>query len=119
MLPPIYSSEKLQCDGKKKAWEILGEKKDIYVLETPHKKSKAVREHYLKELKALIKFLEEKFGKELTAENLKAAMEKIEAKRDAIARIYKARQADPVPISGEGCTINFPGGFYADPDRKF
>ncbi len=120
---PYYASTDLligetTCDGKKKAWEILGEKKDVYVVETPHKKSLAGKEHYLKELKNLVKFLEDQFGKELTAENLKAAMEKVQAKRDAIARVYNARKADPVPISGKDALLVSQVAFYDDPDRE-
>jgi benzoyl-CoA reductase/2-hydroxyglutaryl-CoA dehydratase subunit BcrC/BadD/HgdB len=107
------------CDGKKKAWEVLNDHKPVYVMETPQCKSRPqAREHFITEIKALIIKLEEVTGKKLTMENLKAAMEKISKKRAQMRRVYKARRADPPPISGKDALLMSQVAFYDDPDRE-
>lgn len=121
---PYYNSTDLligetTCDGKKKAWEILGKDKPVYVLETPQKKGEPqARAHFIAELKALVKKLEEVTGNKLTVEKLKAAMEKIQKKRDQMARVYASRKADPPPISGKDALLMSQVAFYDDPDRE-
>ena len=107
------------CDGKKKAWEILAQEKDVYVMETPQCKSREqARELFKNELKALIEFLEKKFNRTLSPENLKASMEKIQKKRDLLAKVYDTRKSDPVPISGKDALLVSQVAFYDDPDRQ-
>ncbi len=107
------------CDGKKKAWEILGKQTEMYVMEVPQCKDRPqARELFLTELKALAKKLEQITGKKLTPENLKLAMEKIERKRAQLRRVYKTRTADPPPISGKDSLLVSQITFYDDPDRQ-
>ncbi|MBN1801757.1 MAG: 2-hydroxyacyl-CoA dehydratase [Candidatus Lokiarchaeota archaeon] len=107
------------CDGKKKCWEILAKSKPVYVVETPQCKDRLqAREHYLAELRALITRLEELTKKRLTAENLKAAMEKMKKKRHQLKRVYNTRKSDPVPISGKDSLLVSQIAFYDDPDRQ-
>ncbi len=121
---PYYQSADLivgetTCDGKKKCWEILGEHKPVYVVETPQCKDRPqAKEHYISELKALISKLEELTGNILSVENLKLAMEKIKKKRDQIKRVYNTRKHDPVPISGKDALLVSQVAFYDDPDRQ-
>ncbi len=109
------------CDGKKKAWEVM-EKYfpcELYVVEIPQCKDRPqAREHWIAELKALVKKLENLTSNKLTFENLKAAMEKIENKRNQIRRVYQARKADPPPISGKDALLVSQVAFYDDPDRE-
>lgn len=107
------------CDGKKKAWEILGKYTDMYVMEVPQCKDRPqARELFFKELKALATKLEELTGKKLTVDNLKPAMQKIQNKRDQIRRIYETRKVDPPPISGKDALLISQITFYDDPDRQ-
>ncbi|MEX2684563.1 MAG: double-cubane-cluster-containing anaerobic reductase [Candidatus Sigynarchaeota archaeon] len=107
------------CDGKKKAWEVLAKKKNVYVMETPQLKNRPqARAHFIAELKALVKKLEEVSGKKLTAENLKAAMEKVSKKRAQLRRLYETRKANPPPISGKDSLLVSQITFYDDPDRQ-
>ena len=107
------------CDGKKKAWEILNDYKPVYIVETPQCKTRPqARAHFIEELKALIIKLEEVTGNKLTAEKLKKAMEKISKKRKQLKRVYNARKADPVPISGKDGLLVSQIAFYDDPDRQ-
>ncbi|MFX1449417.1 MAG: double-cubane-cluster-containing anaerobic reductase [Promethearchaeota archaeon] len=109
------------CDGKKKAWEVIDKNFpcEIYVMETPQCKDRLqAKEHWIAELKDLVKKLEELTGNKLTVENLKAAMEKIEKKRNQIRRVYEARRVDPPPISGKDALLVSQVAFYDDPDRE-
>jgi benzoyl-CoA reductase/2-hydroxyglutaryl-CoA dehydratase subunit BcrC/BadD/HgdB len=121
---PYYASADLligetTCDGKKKAWEILGETKPVYVMETPQKKkTPQARALFIAELKALVAKLEELTGRKLTVDKLKAAMEKLQKKRDLLARIYNTRKVDPVPITGKDALLVSQVAFYDDPDRE-
>jgi len=107
------------CDGKKKCWEVLGEYKPLYVMETPQCKDRPqARLHFIEEIKALINKLEKVTGNKLSVENLKTAMEKISEKRAQMRRIYDARKVDPVPISGKDALLMSQVAFYDDPDRQ-
>jgi benzoyl-CoA reductase/2-hydroxyglutaryl-CoA dehydratase subunit BcrC/BadD/HgdB len=107
------------CDGKKKAWEILGKDKEVYVVELPHCKDRPqAKAHFIAELKALIAKLEQASGNKLTPANLKAAIAKIKQKRDLLRRLYEARKADPVPISGKDALLVSQVAFYDDLDRQ-
>ena len=107
------------CDGKKKAWEILKDYKPVYVMETPQCKSRPqAKALFIQEMKDLIVELENLTGKKLTAEKLNEAMQKISKKRSQMRRVYEARKADPVPISGKDALLMSQVAFYDDPDRQ-
>lgn len=109
------------CDGKKKTWEIMDKNFpcDMYVVETPHCKDRvAAREHWIAELKLLIKKLENLTDNKLNIKKLKDTMIKIENKRNQIRRVYETRKKDPPPISGKDALLVSQIAFYDDPDRQ-
>ncbi len=107
------------CDGKKKAWEILANHKNVYIMETPQLKNRPqARVHFIAELKDLVKILEEKSGKKLTVENLKMAMEIVSTKRNQLKRLYETRKANPPAISGKDALLVSQITFYDDTDRQ-
>ncbi|MHA1681036.1 MAG: double-cubane-cluster-containing anaerobic reductase [Promethearchaeota archaeon] len=107
------------CDGKKKAWEVLGRNMPVYVMETPQLRDRSQsRLHFIAELKALVEELEKVSGRELTAEALKAAMVKLQEKRRQLRRVYGGRKADPPAISGKDALLVSQVAFYDDPDRQ-
>ena len=107
------------CDGKKKVWEILKKYKPVYVMETPQCKARSQAKNlFIQEMKDLIVKLEELTGKKLSAERLKTSMEKISQKRKQMRRVYEARKANPVPISGKDALLMSQVAFYDDPDRQ-
>lgn len=107
------------CDGKKKAWEILAKETDMYIMEVPQCKDRPqARELFFRELKDLVKKLEEVTGQKLTVKNLKAAMGKIKKKREQLRRVYETRKNDPPPISGKDSLLISQITFYDDPDRQ-
>jgi len=107
------------CDGKKKVWEILSEYTNMYVMEIPQcKDRKQAKEHFLREIKDLVKKLETISGNKLSFEKLKKWMEIIEQEREQLRRIYNSRENDPPPISGKDALLVSQITFYDDPLRQ-
>jgi benzoyl-CoA reductase/2-hydroxyglutaryl-CoA dehydratase subunit BcrC/BadD/HgdB len=105
------------CDGKKKAYELLARHHPVYVMEVPHKKDAADRDLWRAELDKFIAAMEKQTGKELTSENLAAAIKKINDKRRAIKRVHELRWNDPSPISGKDALLIMQISFYDDVGR--
>ena len=105
------------CDGKKKAWEILGEHVPIHVMDLPNTKSVAGFTLWRGEIDRLVGVLEEKTGNRLTPESLRKASNVVDRKRAALARLYNARKATPSPVSGKDALLVSQIAFYDDPER--
>ncbi len=113
----VYVGE-TTCDGKKKAYEILGADKDTYVMDMPQMKRPQDIEKWKGEIAAFAKEVERITGKELTADALGAAIVLINAKRRALARVYEARKAtNCIPISGKDALLVTQIAFFDDPAR--
>lgn len=106
------------CDGKKKAYEILGTLiPRLYVLDLPQTKSAPGRALLRAEFAKFAAHLEQITGRVLTAQALRDGIAKVNAKRAAVHRLARLRSADPAPISGlDGLLVN-QVYFYDDPER--
>lgn len=105
------------CDGKKKAWELLGEYVPVYVLETPQRKEERDYQLWFRELQAFKDKVEEVTGRTVEPDALRNAVVLLNHRRAALARLYQARQADPVPISGLDALLIVQLSFFDDPAR--
>ncbi|MCL4499838.1 MAG: 2-hydroxyacyl-CoA dehydratase family protein [Chloroflexi bacterium] len=105
------------CDGKKKAFEILGDFAKVHVMETPQTKSRMARNLWRSEVEKFKSEIEALTGNKVTEENLGAAMEKTNARRRALQRLAKLRAARPSPISGKDVLLIEQISFYDDPVR--
>jgi benzoyl-CoA reductase/2-hydroxyglutaryl-CoA dehydratase subunit BcrC/BadD/HgdB len=105
------------CDGKKKAFEILSDFTQVYLMETPQKKEEPDRDLWLKEVKSFKSMIEELTGNQVTEENLKEAVRKVNDKRRALQRLAELRKADPPPISGKDALLIEQIAFYDDVER--
>jgi benzoyl-CoA reductase/2-hydroxyglutaryl-CoA dehydratase subunit BcrC/BadD/HgdB len=105
------------CDGKKKMFELLGELQPVHVMEVPNKKTKASRELWRSEVVALKDRLEKDTGNKVTSESLLEATKLVNGKRQALLRLYEARKASPVPISGKDALLATQVSFYDDVAR--
>ena len=76
------------CDGKKKAYEILGEDVPMYVMDVPQMKRPEDIDRWAHEIALFAKKVEEFTGVKLTVENLKKSIHIINEKRKAMARVY-------------------------------
>ena len=105
------------CDGKKKAYELLGEMTAVHVMELPQMKRAEDRLLWRTEIQRLITKLEEVTGRKLTSENLAAATKEVNDKRRALQRLNAARKASPAPISGKDALLAVQVAFYDDVPR--
>lgn len=105
------------CDGKKKAYELLGEMHNVYVMELPQMKRERDKAFWRAEVRGLVAELEKLTGNTMTIESLKAAIAEVNGKRRALQRVAAARAADPVPISGKDALLATQIAFYDDVPR--
>lgn len=105
------------CDGKKKAWEILEEFAPVYVMNLPQMKRDKDVADWKEEIKAFLNKVEEITGNKVTAEALARAIQLTNRRRQVLMRLYEARKADPVPISGKDALLVSQIAFYDDPQR--
>lgn len=105
------------CDGKKKAYEVLGEYANVYVMHAPQMKSDSGRALWLEEVKGFKAKMEELTGNTIDAFALDMGIAAVNAKRAALRRLNEARKADPVPISGKDALLIQQVAFYDDPAR--
>ncbi len=105
------------CDGKKKAWEILGEDVPVHVMDLPQMKREKDIKAWAEEIRELKKVIEEFTGNKITAEYLNESIKLINNKRKALSRLYECRKADKVPISGRDALVISQIAFYDDPAR--
>jgi benzoyl-CoA reductase/2-hydroxyglutaryl-CoA dehydratase subunit BcrC/BadD/HgdB len=105
------------CDGKKKAWELLGEYAPVYIMELPQMKSPRDLAFWREELDRLVEKLEAVTGNTLTFEALQKATKEVNDKRRALQRLNAARAASPAPISGKDALLAVQVAFYDDVPR--
>ena len=105
------------CDGKKKAYEILGEDVPMYVMDVPQMKRPEDIIRWKQEIAAFAKRVEEFTGNEITPENLGAAIHLANEKRKALQRVYNCRKSEYLPISGRDALLMMQISFFDDPAR--
>ena len=105
------------CDGKKKAYEILGEDVPMYVMDVPQMKRAEDIARWKDEIAAFAKKVEEVTGNRITVEKLGEAIHLINEKRKAIQRVYDCRKSECLPISGRDVLLMIQISFFDDPAR--
>lgn len=105
------------CDGKKKAYEILGEDVPVHVMNLPHSKRPKDFEAWNGEIADFIKVVEKETGNEVTLDKLNEAIKIVNNKRRALARMYECRKNACVPISGRDALLVMQIAFFDDPTR--
>ena len=88
------------CDGKKKMYEILGEIKDVHILELPNRQSPMGRMLWRDEVIKFKEKLEEKFGVEITEEKVRQEVHLANNNRIAMKKFYELMKLDPPPMAG-------------------
>ena len=115
-LADMYVGE-TTCDGKKKAWEILGEDVPMHIMDIPQMKRPEDIERWAGEIKKFAKVVEDLTGNQITIETLNAAIKTVNEKRKAMARVYDARKAEKLPISGKDALLMSQIAYFDDPAR--
>lgn len=105
------------CDGKKKAYEILGEDVPIHVMDLPQMKRQKDIQAWAEEIKEFMKVVEEFTGNTITVKSLADSIQLINGKRKALKRLYEMRKNKNIPISGKDALLISQIAFYDDPTR--
>lgn len=105
------------CDGKKKVYELLQEYVPTHVLHLPQSNTKQDRASWRLQIREFKTKVEQVSGKDISTEILQEKIRLLNDKRNALARLYRLRQYDPVPISGKDALLVTQVGFYDDPSR--
>ena len=105
------------CDGKKKAYEILGQDVPMHIMDLPQMKRPKDIVKWKDEIAEFAKVVEEFTGNEITAEKLANAIRIVNEKREALKRIYDARKSECLPISGRDALLVIQISFFDDPER--
>ena len=88
------------CDGKKKMYELMGQFKDVYVMQLPQSQDERGRKFWRESCLELKRKLEEKFGTVITDEAVRQAVHTENGVRRALQRFYGVMKHDPAPITG-------------------
>lgn len=105
------------CDGKKKAWEILGQDVPMHIMDIPQMKRPEDIKKWADEISAFIKVVEKETGNKVTPEKLNEAIHTVNEKRKALARVFEARKSPVMPISGKDALLMMQIAFFDDPKR--
>lgn len=105
------------CDGKKKAWEILGKDVPMHVMDMPQMKREKDIKKWAEEIADFAAVVEKMTGNTIEPENLNHAIHIVNEKRKALARVYEARKAEKLPISGKDALLMMQIAFFDDPVR--
>ncbi|MTI65944.1 MAG: 2-hydroxyacyl-CoA dehydratase [Firmicutes bacterium] len=119
---PYFSSADMlvgetTCDGKKKAWEILGEYTPMHVMDLPQMKREKDYKHWKEELEIFKDKVEKMTGNKVTKDKLQESIKMINDKRKALQRLYDLRKNEKLPISGKDALLITQIAFYDDPKR--
>lgn len=103
--PYMYFSDlvvgETTCDGKVKMYELLGQTKNVHVLELPHRQNTPeAKALWRAEIVRLIERVEKDFGVAITDEMLKDAIRKRNVERRLLKEVYELSTMCPPPISG-------------------
>ncbi len=105
------------CDGKKKAYEILGEDVPMYVMDVPQMKREKDILKWKDEIAEFAGMVERFTGNEITPEKLSEAIKLVNEKRKALQRVYDCRKSKCLPISGRDALLMMQIAFFDDPAR--
>lgn len=88
------------CDGKKKMYEMMGDFKETYIMELPNTQREEALKLWRSEMIRFKEYLEEKFDKTITEDDIWKAVKTNNEARLALRRLYQVMRHDPAPIMG-------------------
>ncbi|MBR0399724.1 MAG: 2-hydroxyacyl-CoA dehydratase [Mogibacterium sp.] len=88
------------CDGKKKMYELMGDFKDVFVMDLPNSQSEKGLELYKAECLRLKEYIEKKFEITITDDDLRKAVKLENEIRIAKKHLIDTMKNDPCPVSG-------------------
>ncbi|MFX0072252.1 MAG: double-cubane-cluster-containing anaerobic reductase [Candidatus Hermodarchaeota archaeon] len=101
------------CDGKKKIFELIKDKKPTHIMELPiSQNNELALNHWIKEVNMLKKWLENKFNIIITDENLENSIKEANHRRELILEAYEYAKYQPTYITNNEITELFGYAFY-------
>ena len=89
------------CDGKKKMFELMGESRDMYVLELPQKQDEpSALQHWINEVRRLKDQLETRFDVNITDEQLREAIGVMNRERALRRELAGLMKKNVPPLTG-------------------
>ena len=88
------------CDGKKKMYEFMSEFKDVFVMRLPNYQDGNAQENWRLEILRLKEYMEKKFGRTITDEDIRAAVRLNNRVNRAKEKLASVMKQDPAPIQG-------------------
>ncbi len=89
------------CDGKKKMYELMAERRPMHVLELPQKPNEPdAFAHWLSELERLRAALGRRFGVEITADRLREGIRAMNRERGLRRGLAEQMRREPPPFTG-------------------
>ncbi|MEG1584917.1 MAG: 2-hydroxyacyl-CoA dehydratase family protein, partial [Anaerovorax sp.] len=103
--PYMYFSDlvvgETTCDGKKKMYELLGEIKNVHVMQLPQRQDDQVSQNmWYQEVLALKERVEKDFNVTITQADIKEAIRKKNVERTLLKEFYELNKACPPPMTG-------------------
>ncbi|HIT90683.1 MAG TPA: 2-hydroxyacyl-CoA dehydratase, partial [Candidatus Merdenecus merdavium] len=104
--PYMYFSDLIvgetTCDGKKKMYELLGDIKNVHVMELPQSQTNpSSKASWKNEIIRLKERLEKDFDVTITEERLRQAVKERNLERAKLKEFYELSTACPPPITGQ------------------
>lgn len=88
------------CDGKKKMYELLAQKKTLFLLQLPQTQDADALIYWRDQFVKLCRFYEEQFQVRLTDDRLSAAIQLMNRHRRALRRVFDSARRKPAPLTG-------------------
>lgn len=104
------------CDGKKKLGRLLGEQRELFLLELPQSRAgRGAGERWLEEIRALAARLEALTGRKLRRRALREAVELVNRRTRLARRLNELRWSAPGCLGGGDALLVMQASFVADP----
>jgi len=122
--PYMYFSDlvvgETTCDGKIKMYELLGQEKNVHILELPKRQdTPEAKALWRAELVRLVERVEKDFGVTISEDRLREAIRKRNIERQLLKELYELSTMTPPPITGlRQLQILFGSQFKFDWDEK-
>lgn len=88
------------CDGKKKMFELLAQKKPLFLLQLPQIQDADAVLYWRTQYVKLIKFYEEQFGVRVHEDDIRAAISLMNRQRKAMKAVFDTTQCKVPPLNG-------------------
>ena len=104
------------CDGKKKMYELLGEMKELHLLQLPQNQDpETARPYWEDQFQRLRQRMSEKFGVPMSDEDLSRAIKLMNRERQALKNLFDLSKNPRPPYTGlELVEISFKTSFFPD-----